>query len=89
MAMAGCTALKKAEVFMRSILLTAVGEGSVKQVPGPIRSPEWSQHKREGYFLKHWPVENRDDGVYLGLKEGGGLFGWLKLCIIFYFFIFR
>lgn len=30
----------------------------------------------EGYYLKHWPVEVRDDGVYIGL-EGRGLFGWL------------
>ncbi|MEO7924182.1 MAG: Rieske 2Fe-2S domain-containing protein [Chitinophagaceae bacterium] len=32
----------------------------------------------EGYYLKHWPVELRDDGVYVGLEEAGGLFGWLK-----------
>src|SRR6187549_158469 len=32
----------------------------------------------EGYFLKHWPVENREDGVYVGMEDGGGLFGWLK-----------
>jgi len=23
----------------------------------------------EGYYLKHWPVENRDDGIYVGLEE--------------------
>ena len=22
----------------------------------------------EGYYLKHWPVEVRDDGIYVGLK---------------------
>ncbi|HYM94799.1 MAG TPA: Rieske 2Fe-2S domain-containing protein [Chitinophagaceae bacterium] len=32
----------------------------------------------EGYYLKHWPVERRDDGVYVGLEKEGGLFGWLK-----------
>ena len=32
----------------------------------------------EGFYLKHWPVEVRDDGVYVGLEEGRSLFGWLK-----------
>jgi len=32
----------------------------------------------EGYYLKHWPVERRDDGVFVGVEESGGLFGWLK-----------
>ena len=32
----------------------------------------------EGYYLKHWPVELRDDGVFVGIEEAGGLFGWLK-----------
>ena len=32
----------------------------------------------EGYYLKHWPVELREDGVYVGLEESSGLFGWLK-----------
>jgi nitrite reductase/ring-hydroxylating ferredoxin subunit len=32
----------------------------------------------EGYFLKHWPVEIREEGVYLAMEETGGLFGWLK-----------
>jgi nitrite reductase/ring-hydroxylating ferredoxin subunit len=31
----------------------------------------------EGYYLKHWPVESREDGVYVGM-EGGGLFGFLR-----------
>ena len=31
----------------------------------------------EGYHLKHWPVEKREDGIYVGM-EPGGLFGWLK-----------
>ena len=30
----------------------------------------------EGYYLKHWPVEIRDDGVYVGL-DTNKLFGWL------------
>lgn len=30
----------------------------------------------EGYYLKNWPVEMREDGVYVGM-ETGGLFGWL------------
>jgi 3-phenylpropionate/trans-cinnamate dioxygenase ferredoxin subunit len=32
----------------------------------------------EGYYLKHWPVNVRADGVYVGMEEGKGLFGWLK-----------
>ncbi len=32
----------------------------------------------EGYYLKHWPIEIRNDEVYLGLEESGGLFDWLK-----------
>lgn len=31
----------------------------------------------EGYYLKHWPVEIREDGVYVEMKEKKGLFGWL------------
>ena len=30
----------------------------------------------EGYYLKHWPVELRDEGVYVGMEESKGLFGW-------------
>ncbi len=26
----------------------------------------------EGYYLKHWPVELRGDGVYVGLEESSG-----------------
>jgi 3-phenylpropionate/trans-cinnamate dioxygenase ferredoxin subunit len=29
----------------------------------------------EGYYLKHWPVELRDDGVYVGVEEKN----WFKL----------
>ena len=32
----------------------------------------------EGYYLKHWPVELREDGVYLGLEDSGSIWGWLK-----------
>lgn len=30
----------------------------------------------EGYYLKNWPVEFREDGVYVGMEKGG-LFGWI------------
>jgi len=29
----------------------------------------------EGYYLKHWPVECREDGVYVA-QEKGGIFGF-------------
>ncbi len=29
----------------------------------------------EGYYLRHWPVEERSDGVYVGLAATT-LFGW-------------
>jgi 3-phenylpropionate/trans-cinnamate dioxygenase ferredoxin subunit len=29
----------------------------------------------EGYYLKHWPVELRADGVYIGVEDKG-LFGF-------------
>ena len=32
----------------------------------------------EGYYLRHWPVEIREDAVYIGSKESGDLFGWFK-----------
>lgn len=32
----------------------------------------------EGYYLKHWPVELRDEGVFVGMEESSGLFSWLK-----------
>lgn len=32
----------------------------------------------EGYYLKHWPVEIKEDGVFVRVEESGGLFGWLK-----------
>jgi nitrite reductase/ring-hydroxylating ferredoxin subunit len=25
----------------------------------------------EGYYLKHWPVEIREEGVFVGLEESG------------------
>lgn len=31
----------------------------------------------EGYYLKNWPVEMREDGVYVGVAQEG-LFGWLR-----------
>lgn len=27
----------------------------------------------EGYYLAHWPVEWREDGVYVGLEKAGGI----------------
>lgn len=32
----------------------------------------------EGYYLKHWPVEIREDGVYVGFEENSSLFGWFR-----------
>lgn len=32
----------------------------------------------EGYYLKHWPVETRQDGVFVGVENSGGLFGLFK-----------
>ena len=29
----------------------------------------------EGYYLKHWPIEEREDGIYVAVEETGGLFG--------------
>jgi len=31
----------------------------------------------EGYYLKHWPVEKREDAIYVGVESAGfwGLFG--------------
>jgi len=29
----------------------------------------------EGYFLKTWPVEIREDGIFVGLETYNGLFG--------------
>lgn len=31
----------------------------------------------EGYFLKTWPVEVREEGIFVGI-ESGGLLDWLK-----------
>ena len=31
----------------------------------------------EGYYLKTYPVEVRDESIWVGFPEGGGLFGWL------------
>lgn len=32
----------------------------------------------EGYYLKHWPVEIRQESVFIGLEEKTGFFDWLK-----------
>ncbi len=26
----------------------------------------------EGYYLKNWPVEMREDGIYVGVEDSGG-----------------
>jgi len=31
----------------------------------------------EGYYLKIYPVEQRENGIFVGIEEGG-LFSWLK-----------
>ena len=33
----------------------------------------------EGYYLKHWPIEHREDGVYVEMETGSWLFGNLGL----------
>lgn len=30
----------------------------------------------EGYYLKHWPVEVQEAGVFVGMEKASGLFGW-------------
>jgi len=32
----------------------------------------------EGYYLKHWPVEIREEGVFVEMEVGGGLFGLFR-----------
>jgi nitrite reductase/ring-hydroxylating ferredoxin subunit len=32
----------------------------------------------EGYYLKRWPVEIRDETVWVGMEKDGGLFAWLS-----------
>ena len=32
----------------------------------------------EGFYLKHWPVEIRQDGIFVGFEDSGGLFGFFK-----------
>lgn len=32
----------------------------------------------EGYYLKNWPVEIRENGVFVGLEQSSGIFGWIK-----------
>ncbi|HET9434967.1 MAG TPA: Rieske 2Fe-2S domain-containing protein [Chitinophagaceae bacterium] len=32
----------------------------------------------EGYYLKHWPVQVKEDGVFVGVEGSGGLFGLFK-----------
>ncbi len=32
----------------------------------------------EGYYLKHWPVEQRENGVFVGMEEGAGFWGLFR-----------
>ena len=32
----------------------------------------------EGYYLKHWPVEIRNDEVFVGVEESSGFWGMFK-----------
>jgi len=32
----------------------------------------------EGYYLKHWPVETRNDGIYIGMEAEGGFWNIFK-----------
>ena len=32
----------------------------------------------EGYYLKHWPVELREEGVFVSMEDSGGILGWFR-----------
>lgn len=32
----------------------------------------------EGYYLKHWPVEMREAGIYVGMEESAGFWSMFK-----------
>lgn len=32
----------------------------------------------EGYYLKHWPMETRDDGIYVAMEAEGGFWNIFK-----------
>ena len=32
----------------------------------------------EGYYLKHWPVELREDGMFIGMEESNGLWNLFR-----------
>jgi nitrite reductase/ring-hydroxylating ferredoxin subunit len=32
----------------------------------------------EGYYLKHWPVEVREDGVYVAAESNGGFLNFFR-----------
>ncbi len=32
----------------------------------------------EGYYLKHWPVEAREDGIYVGMESEAGFWNIFK-----------
>jgi 3-phenylpropionate/trans-cinnamate dioxygenase ferredoxin subunit len=32
----------------------------------------------EGYYLKHWPVEVRDDGIFAGIEKSGSFWDFFR-----------
>lgn len=32
----------------------------------------------EGYYLKHWPVEIREDGIYAGIEKSGSFWNFFR-----------
>jgi nitrite reductase/ring-hydroxylating ferredoxin subunit len=32
----------------------------------------------EGYYLKNWPVDTRQDGIYIGMEAGGGFLNFFR-----------
>lgn len=32
----------------------------------------------EGYYLKHWPVEVREDGIFAGIEKSGGFWNLFR-----------
>jgi len=32
----------------------------------------------EGYYLKNWPVEMRDDGIYVGMESSGSFWNFFR-----------
>jgi len=32
----------------------------------------------EGYYLKTWPIQKKEDGIFIGIEEKGGFFSLFK-----------